>query len=127
MNLPQTDTSLFKRLRFVLVETSHPGNIGAVARAMKTMGFAELILVNPRFPDALSNADAVAFAGAVARIYQRAGVRQVLARSLLRAFFGGLTRHLRLRFTTAPALILAAWRKDVHVLSGVDNAAATLA
>jgi len=37
--------------RFVLVDTSHPGNIGAVARAMKNMGLAELVLVNPReFP-----------------------------------------------------------------------------
>ncbi|MES2103687.1 MAG: RNA methyltransferase [Pseudomonadota bacterium] len=74
MNLPQTDTSLFKRLRFVLVETSHPGNIGAVARAMKTMGFAELILVNPRFPDALSNADAVAFASGAQDILQSARI-----------------------------------------------------
>lgn len=39
-------------IRFVLVETSHPGNIGAVARAMKNMGLADLALVNPRaFPD----------------------------------------------------------------------------
>ena len=74
MNLPQTDTSLFKRLRFVLVETSHPGNIGAVARAMKTMGFAELVLVNPRFPDALSNADAVAFASGAQDILQSARI-----------------------------------------------------
>jgi TrmH family RNA methyltransferase len=38
-------------IRFVLVETSHPGNIGAVARAMKNMGLDELVLVNPReFP-----------------------------------------------------------------------------
>jgi tRNA (cytidine32/uridine32-2'-O)-methyltransferase len=35
-------------IRFVLVETSHPGNIGAVARAMKNMGLTELVLVNPR-------------------------------------------------------------------------------
>ena len=62
MNLPISSTSLFKRLRFVLVETSHPGNIGAAARAMKTMGFSELVLVNPRFPDALEQAEAVAFA-----------------------------------------------------------------
>lgn len=41
------------RLRFVLVETSHPGNIGAAARALKTMGLAELALVSPRqFPSA---------------------------------------------------------------------------
>jgi TrmH family RNA methyltransferase len=38
-------------IRFVLVDTSHPGNIGAVARAMKNMGLTELWLVNPReFP-----------------------------------------------------------------------------
>jgi TrmH family RNA methyltransferase len=34
-------------IRFVLCETSHPGNIGAAARALKTMGFSELVLVNP--------------------------------------------------------------------------------
>lgn len=38
-------------VRFILVEPSHPGNIGAVARAIKTMGFDQLVLVNPRlFP-----------------------------------------------------------------------------
>jgi len=40
------------QIQFVLVETSHPGNIGAVARAIKTMGFGRLVLVNPKqFPD----------------------------------------------------------------------------
>ncbi len=39
-------------IRVVLVETSHPGNIGAVARAMKNMGLSRLVLVRPRsFPD----------------------------------------------------------------------------
>ena len=39
-------------IRVVLVETSHPGNIGAVARAMKNMGLSQLVLVRPRsFPD----------------------------------------------------------------------------
>ncbi len=42
----------FQRVRVVLTRTSHPGNIGAAARAMKTMGFARLVLVNPKiFPD----------------------------------------------------------------------------
>jgi len=46
-------------IRIVLVEPSHPGNIGAVARAMKTMGLTELVLVNPRkFPDQNANARA---------------------------------------------------------------------
>jgi TrmH family RNA methyltransferase len=45
--------------RIVLVETSHPGNIGAAARAMKTMGLHELYLVNPKqFPRAEATARA---------------------------------------------------------------------
>jgi tRNA/rRNA methyltransferase len=41
-----------KNIRIVLCETAHPGNIGAAARAMKTMGLAHLALVAPeRFPD----------------------------------------------------------------------------
>ena len=37
-------------INIVLVETSHPGNIGSVARAMKTMGLCRLSLVNPKTP-----------------------------------------------------------------------------
>lgn len=62
MNTTKIDNSVFKRLRFVLVETSSPGNIGAAARAIKTMGFGELVLVNPRFPNAVNEDAAVAFA-----------------------------------------------------------------
>ncbi|MAD91219.1 MAG: tRNA (cytosine(32)/uridine(32)-2'-O)-methyltransferase TrmJ [Gammaproteobacteria bacterium] len=36
-------------IRIVLVGTTHPGNIGAVARAMKNMGLTDLALVNPKF------------------------------------------------------------------------------
>lgn len=42
----------FESIRIVLVATSHPGNIGSAARAMKTMGLSRLYLVTPRqFPD----------------------------------------------------------------------------
>lgn len=37
-----------EKIKIVLVETSHPGNIGSAARAMKTMGFNDLNLVNPK-------------------------------------------------------------------------------
>lgn len=44
-------------VRFVLVETSHPGNIGAAARALRVMGFSDLALVAPaRFPHAEATA-----------------------------------------------------------------------
>lgn len=49
----------FSKIRIVLVETSHPGNIGAAARAMLNMGLGRLVLVNPRHwpaPEALSMA-----------------------------------------------------------------------
>jgi tRNA (cytidine32/uridine32-2'-O)-methyltransferase len=39
--------NLFPGARVILVETTHPGNIGAAARAMKNMGLTELVLVNP--------------------------------------------------------------------------------
>ncbi len=46
-------------VRIVLVETTHPGNIGATARAMKTMGLDELTLVSPKyFPSAEATARA---------------------------------------------------------------------
>lgn len=43
---------MLSNIRIVLVQTYHPGNIGAAARAMKTMGLTDLVLVTPRhFPD----------------------------------------------------------------------------
>ena len=42
-----TSANLFPGVKVILVETSHPGNIGAAARAMKNMGLTELVLVNP--------------------------------------------------------------------------------
>lgn len=50
---------MLSNIRIVLVETTHPGNIGAVARAMKTMGMGSLYLVKPKiFPSAESTARA---------------------------------------------------------------------
>ncbi|MFO8142096.1 MAG: TrmJ/YjtD family RNA methyltransferase, partial [Marinobacter sp.] len=58
--LPLEGTDTFNdQIRIVLVETSHSGNIGAVARAMKNMGLGNLWLVNPAsFPDETSYARA---------------------------------------------------------------------
>ena len=51
-----------RRVRFVLVDPSHPGNIGSAARAIKTMGFYDLRVVNPRIMDYKSDMEAVALA-----------------------------------------------------------------
>lgn len=47
MTSVKTSANLFPGVKVILVETSHPGNIGAAARAMKNMGLTELVLVNP--------------------------------------------------------------------------------
>lgn len=53
------DRTCAENLRIVLVGTTHPGNIGATARAMKNMGLKRLVLVNPeRFPHAEATARA---------------------------------------------------------------------
>ena len=61
-----TEQNLFPGLRIVLIETSHPGNIGAAARAMKNMGVTSLYLVNPiDFPSEKANSRAVSAADVV--------------------------------------------------------------
>ena len=59
------------RMRVVLVHTTHPGNIGAAARAMLTMGLARLVLVGPsHFP----HAEATALAAGATRVLDAAQV-----------------------------------------------------
>jgi tRNA/rRNA methyltransferase len=60
--------------RFILVQTSHPGNVGSAARAMKVMGFSDLVLVRPRFADVLSQEDTIAMASGAADILARARI-----------------------------------------------------
>jgi tRNA (cytidine32/uridine32-2'-O)-methyltransferase len=65
-----------ERVRIVLVETTHPGNIGAVARAMKTMALERLVLVRPKvFPAP----EAVARASGADDLLERAVVCDTLA------------------------------------------------
>jgi len=82
MNPNETDTSLFARLRFVLVETSRAGNVGSVARAMKTMGFSELVLVTPRCDDPLNDPEAVAFASGAIDVLSNARIAGSIGEAL---------------------------------------------
>jgi tRNA/rRNA methyltransferase len=73
---------LFQRLRVVLVETSRAGNVGSVARAMKTMGFSELVLVNPRVDGVLHHEEAVAFASGAQDVLASARIVATMAEAL---------------------------------------------
>ncbi len=68
--------------RFILLNTSHAGNVGAAARAMKVMGFSDLVLVSPRYSDVLSHEEALAMASGAADILAAARVVQTLAEAL---------------------------------------------
>lgn len=75
---------LLSRIRVVLCRPSHPGNIGAVARAMKTMGLTNLYLVLPKqFPDPEADTRAT---GAV-DVLQRAKITSSLADALAGSSF----------------------------------------
>lgn len=60
------NTAQAQLLRWVLVETSHPGNVGSAARALKTMGFSDLRLISPKISGVAQTSEAIALAsGAV--------------------------------------------------------------
>jgi tRNA/rRNA methyltransferase len=77
--------------RFVLVDTSHPGNVGAAARALKVMGFGELVLVAPRRADVLAHPDAQAMASGATDVLERARVVATLAEALADTTFACAT------------------------------------
>lgn len=58
--------------RFILIQTSHAGNVGAAARAMKVMGFDDLVLVAPRWPDVLTRQETIDRASGAVDVLQRA-------------------------------------------------------
>ena len=68
--------------RFVLVNTSHAGNVGAAARAIKVMGFDELVLVAPRYDDVLGHDEALAMASGATDVLAGARVVATLAEAL---------------------------------------------
>ena len=70
------------RTRFVLIEPSHAGNVGAVARAMKVMGFDDLVLVAPRWPDVLTRPEAIERASGSGDVLARARIVPTLDEAL---------------------------------------------
>ena len=120
-------SDLTSTLRFVLVRTSHSGNIGGTARAMRTMGFTRLELVRPqRFPDA----EAYALAAGADQVLHQAGVHTNLEDALSGVTFAlGLSarrRGIRLpelspREAAAHVLSVAARGEQVALLFGNER------
>jgi tRNA/rRNA methyltransferase len=73
----------FTSTRFILVEPSHPGNVGAAARALKTMGFSRLVLVAPRVADVKNEPEAIAMASGADDVLAGAHVVDTLAEALV--------------------------------------------
>jgi tRNA C32,U32 (ribose-2'-O)-methylase TrmJ len=70
---------MFKNIKFVLIQTTHPGNMGAAARSLKNMGFEHLFLVAPlKFPDE----EAIARASGAKDVLERAVVCQNLEEAI---------------------------------------------
>ncbi len=87
------DVSPLANIRVVLSHTSHPGNIGASARAMRTMGLRELYLINPnRFPGPEATAMAAGADDALANAIVCSSLEEALAGT---TFIVGLTARKR--------------------------------
>jgi len=126
------DTGILARIRCVLVETTHTGNLGAAARAMKAMGLTRLVLVNPKQPP---DAEAVARASGADDLLANADIHGdlVSALSRCRLVIGASARLRSLEWPlleppeAAQRLLAEAAQGDVALVfgresSGLNNA-----
>lgn len=70
------------KTRFILIQTSHAGNVGAAARAMKTMGFDDLVLVAPRWPNVLRREETIQRASGALDVLKNARIVETLDEAL---------------------------------------------
>lgn len=68
--------------RFILINTSHAGNVGAAARAMKTMGFDDLVLVAPRWPNVLRREETIQRASGALDVLDKCRIVETLDEAL---------------------------------------------
>ena len=119
-------------MRFVLVEPTLAANIGAAARAIKTMGFARLAVVNPKDADYRNHPDAVALATGAADVLiastctddllaALAGVRLAVAMTGYDREFGSPLRDLRSVATEAAAQLATFPEGDLAFVFGTER------
>ena len=111
--------------RFILINTSHAGNVGGTARAMKVMGFSDLVLVAPRWANVLNREETIQRASGALDVLKNArvvdtldealdGMTHVCATAMTPRDFGPPTVTPREHFAalTAPAAESAAQRPE---------------
>ena len=109
-------------IRIVLVEPSHPGNIGGAARAMKTMGLSSLFVVNPkRFPDPQADWRAAGALDIVEQTQVCATIPEAVHDSVLVAGTSARTRHI-----PWPMMTSAQFAEFVHTNFGMDDRVSVL-
>ena len=121
------ERSALGRVRIVLSKTSHPGNIGAAARAMKTMGLSRLFLIGPKkYPDP----EAIARAAGADDVLENATICQTLDDALEGTVFSVAlsARHRNLgpqrlqAREAAPLILEKAVDGDVALVFGNETA-----
>jgi tRNA/rRNA methyltransferase len=99
--------------RFILIETSHAGNVGATARAMRVMGFDDLVLVRPRWANVLRREETIQRASGALNVLENArivdtldealtGMTHLCATAMTPRDFGPPTRAPREHFSQLP-------------------------
>lgn len=73
---------LCMKTRFILIQTSHAGNVGATARAMKVMGFHDLVLVAPRWANVLRREETIQRASGALDVLHHARIVETLDEAL---------------------------------------------
>jgi tRNA/rRNA methyltransferase len=119
-----------ERIRIVLSRPVHPGNIGAAARAMKTMGLARLYLVEPAsFPDRVADARATGAGDVLANARVVASLGEALDGTILSAAITARRRErsvaVRGAREAAPELVAFAAQGDVAVVFGTETSGLT--
>jgi len=126
----QDVTKSLANVRVVLSHTSHPGNIGATARAMKTMGLEHLYLVNPvKFPDKQADIMAVSAADVLRDAVVCKSLDEALEGAVLVAGVSARVRDVSQEVMTPreamPQLVQQAMQLPVALLFGTEMSGLT--